>query len=112
MLEGGQMTRECGTCKKNNNQYENACGYLSPSERSNKIYIAPYFQDTKNLRQNECPVHTYLENINIYEYINIVKNESVLNLSFPGRCVLETYNSFMSLKAEAERKAKPSVTIK
>ena len=101
------MTRDCGTCKKNKNQYENACGYLPASERSNKMYIAPYFQDTKNLRQNECPVYTYLENIHIYEFINIAKNESMLNIGFQGRCVLDVYHSFMNLKAEAE-KPKPT----
>lgn len=106
MLEGGQMGRDCGTCKKNNNQSENACGYLPASERSNKIYIAPYFQDTKNLRQNECPVYTYLENLHIYEFINTAKNIDPTIISFPGRCVLDIHRKFFALKSEAEKPKK------
>lgn len=111
MLMGGLMTRDCGTCKKNVNEYENACGYLTPDKRGKKIYVAPYFQDTINLRSDVCPIHTYLENIQLYEYLNIAKNISPIELSFPGRCVVDTYNSYMALKAEAERKSKTTVTV-
>lgn len=105
MLEGGQMGRDCGTCKKNNNQKELACGYLVPEERSNRKYPAPYFQDVK-LVSDVCPVYVYLQNIHLYEYINMAKNMSPLELSFPGRAVIEIYNRYMSLKEEALRPKK------
>jgi hypothetical protein len=105
MLEGGQMGRDCGTCKKNNNQKELACGYLAPEERSNRKYVAPFFQDVK-LVSDVCPVYVYLENIHLYEYLNMAKRMSPLELSYPGRVVIDVYNRYMSLKEESVRPKK------
>ena len=87
----------CSSCKRNNAQKELACGYLPESERGSMVYIPPEYNDL-TIRDNVCPVYTYLENVYAYQYINVASKLLATQLSFPGRIAVEVYNNYMGLK--------------
>lgn len=61
------------------------------------IYTIPEFQDI-SLTDDVCPIYTYLNNVYIYEYINIAKNIPLHQLSNIGRFVITIYNNYNALK--------------
>ena len=93
------MSRTCKKCHLNKAEKELACGYLPLSERSSMTYVIPEFQDI-SIQDTICPVHTYLENVYIYEYLNIAKTIPLHQLSCLGRLVVSTYQNYMALKKD------------
>ena len=98
-MHGGQIDRTCKQCQRNKAEKELACGYLPLPERSAMTYVIPEFQDI-TFTDNICPVYTYLENLYLYEYINIAKTMSLKELSGLGRFVIQVYTNYQALKKQ------------
>lgn len=60
-------------------------------------YIPEEFKDL-SIKDDVCPVYTYLENLYLYKYINVAKEVRLFDLSFAGRIVIEAYKQYMSLR--------------
>lgn len=97
MLYGGQIDRTCKQCRRNKAEKELSCGYLPESERSNMAHTIPTIPDIEMISR-VCPVYTYLENVYMYQYLNIAKNIPSHQLSFLGRFVVQTYEYYQSTK--------------
>ncbi len=61
------------------------------------VYIPPEYNDI-TIRDNVCPVYTYLENLYIYQYIKQASKLPPTQLTYTGRIVIETYDNYMGLK--------------
>jgi len=92
------MKRNCNNCKKKEGQPEyNACGYLPESVRKPTKSTVKGFDYISDV----CPVYTYLENLEIYECINLYRNfNNIPSLNFKERLIIDTYNKFMIANKE------------
>ena len=106
MFEGGQMKRNCKTCKKNNAQASRGCFDISEEKRNKKarhdfsMYGDPYFY------VEGCPVWYYKRYSYIYRIYNLAK-KSFLDWAkepFFRRFVFETGETYNALKLEQIRK--------
>lgn len=91
------MERDCTSCQRAHADVEFGCGFIPVEQRAPYTYTIPEFKDI-NMRQDLCPVYTYLENVYIYQFINIAKTMTLDKLSFCGREVVTIYNNYMHLR--------------
>ena len=87
----------CSSCKKNKGmQEQRSCGYI-PKEKRQRTWTIPEINDL-SIFSDVCPVYTYLENVEIYKYVNQARNLPLNQQTFLGRQVIDIFNNYQAMK--------------
>lgn len=102
----------CSSCKKNKGMQENrACGYIPENKRDvNRTWTIPEISDL-SINSKVCPVYTYLENIEVYRYVNQASKMLLNEQTFNGRHVIEVYENYQAMRELTKNKAKTSKNV-
>lgn len=95
------MNRDCLTCKKNNEQWENSCGYLKPSKRRKTTIDFPALASA-SITINKCPVWFYNKYNYLYDWYNNIKasKKDITRLKMGERIVYREFTNYINLRQE------------